>query len=210
MISRAIPKIPEDSKELRKLLKRVLEDHYRDIMDIYNEITPSLLPNWGLDIQDTSGKPEGIYPVENIADFSQVDWLDAGEAEIKILSTPDTNVAYGFPAIPIDDKQKYTIVIRHKSSAASTDGLYLIFQEYNASLPVTKTHIGSGGANCQTRTNLVILVNNGAMPGTSWTVDEYTYTPTAGTKYASFSMYNWDPDTAEVEYHVDYVKMRKL
>lgn len=171
----------------------------------------SLLPNWRLDIADSSGRPAGIYPVESVSDFSQVDWLDSGEDEIKILSTPDTVVGYGFPAIPIDDKQIYTVVVRHKSSAASTDGLYLGFQQYNAALPATKTHIGSsGGANAEARTNygeLVSAVADAALPGTSWAVNTYTYTPTSGTKYASFSMYLGNPDTAEVEYHVDYVLM---
>lgn len=187
---------------------KTLADNAQDAVDKVGVANASLLANWRLDIEDTSGRPAGIYPVESISDFSQLDWLDSGKAEIKILSTPDDTVAYGFPAIPIDDKQKYTIIIRHKSSDDSVDGLYLRFYQYDAALPVGKTHIGSaGGTNTQDRTNLVNLVSNGAMPGTSWTVDEYTYTPTAGTKYASFAMMNYNPDTAEVEYHVDYVLM---
>ncbi len=169
----------------------------------------SMLYNWNLTIPNVDEMPAGIYPTVSITDFSQVDFLDSSKNSIKILSTPDTIVAYGFPAIPINDKHKYTITIRHKSSVACVDGLYLRVSQYNAALPVGKTHIGSvsGGANTQIQTNYVILEQDAAMPGTSWTVDTYTYTPTAGTKYASFGMYNYNPATAGVEYHVDYVLM---
>lgn len=169
----------------------------------------SMLYNWNLTIPNVDEMPAGIYPVANITDFSQVDFLDSNYDSIKILSTPDTTVAYGFPAIPIDDKNKYTITIRHKSSAACVDGLHLRLDQYNADLPVGKTHIGDsdGGTNTQTRTNYVDLVTDGAMPGTSWVVNSYTYTPISGTKYASFAMYNNLPATAGVEYHVDYVLM---
>ena len=61
--------------------------------------------------------------------------------EIKILSAPTVQAAYGFPAIPIDDQQKYIVSIRHKSSVASTSNLFLRLEQYNASLLVGKTHL---------------------------------------------------------------------
>lgn len=173
-------------------------------------IASSMLPNWRLDVVDSDDRPAGIYPVASIADFSGLDWLDSGKAEINIAHASDNTIGYGFAAIPIDDKQKYTIVIRHKAPVASGSGLYLRMNQYNAALPAGKTHIGAaggtGGANCVDLTNLVDLVSNGAFPGTSWEVDEYTYTPTSGTKYASFAMLNWTGAGLKA-YHVDYVLM---
>lgn len=172
----------------------------------------SSLANWNF-LTRSSDYPAGIIAVEDIIDQSQLHYLDTDKTQIKIESAPNTTVAYGFPAMPIDDTREYEIAIRHKSSAASTDGLYLRFNEYNDFPPAGKTHIGEGipGTDIpdevQPRTSLVDLVANGAMPGTSWVVNTYTYTPTSGAKFVSFSMYNWNPNTAGVEYHVDYVQM---
>ncbi len=39
MVSRAVQKIPEDPNELRKLLRKVLRDHYRDIKTLFGACT---------------------------------------------------------------------------------------------------------------------------------------------------------------------------
>jgi ferredoxin-fold anticodon binding domain-containing protein len=39
MLSRAIQKIPEDNKELRKFLRKVLQDHYKDIKILFEQTT---------------------------------------------------------------------------------------------------------------------------------------------------------------------------
>ena len=39
MVSRAIQKVPEDPKELRKFLKKALRDHYRDISTLFSQTT---------------------------------------------------------------------------------------------------------------------------------------------------------------------------
>lgn len=39
MTSRAVPKVPEDPKEFRKFLQKVLNQHYQDIKALYNMTT---------------------------------------------------------------------------------------------------------------------------------------------------------------------------
>ena len=169
--------------------------------DVIESLSQNLLPNWNFSIVDSEGKPAGIKSTEGITSRSQVQFGGIG---IQILGTPDSTVAYGFPAIPIDDAQVYSVTIRHKSSAADADGLYLRFEELNSALPNGKTHVGTadGSSVSATRTGVVDLVSNGPMPGTSTVENTYAYTPTAGTKYASFSMYNWSgfAGTYEVEF----------
>ncbi|RMG91866.1 MAG: hypothetical protein D6706_17765, partial [Chloroflexi bacterium] len=162
-----------------------------------------LLPNWNFQSSDKNGKPAGIKAIESIADESQVQFGGIG---IQILSSPDTTVGYGFPAIPIDDKQKYRVTIRHKSSGAASSGLYLRFNELSTDLPSGKTHVGvtSGNQVTAARTSSVDLVGNGPMPGTTVVENTYTYTPTPGTRFASFSMYNWG---SGVTYEVEWVQV---
>jgi hypothetical protein len=160
---------------------------------------------------DALGKPRGIRASESIADRTQIQFGGAG---IQILSTPNTTVGYGFPAIPIDASATYQLRIRHKSSASSSDGLYLRFNEINTALPLGKTHIGfddGAGLDSATtaRTSSVDLVANGPMPGTTMVESVYTYTPTATVDFASFSMYNYDPATASVVYEVEWVRLTR-
>ena len=39
MISRAIPKVPEDPKELARFLKKILTNHYKDIATLFTQCT---------------------------------------------------------------------------------------------------------------------------------------------------------------------------
>lgn len=157
---------------------------------------------------DAAGKPVGIRGVESIADRSQLSLAGIG---IRIASTPDTDVGYGFPAIPIDDSATYSLTIRHKSSASSADGLYLRMNEYNAALPAGVTHIGSGGEPniLVARTQAVDLVNDGPMPGTTVIESTYSYTPTAGTKFMTFDMRVAGPTAAGVNYDVEWVRLTR-
>lgn len=156
---------------------------------------------FGLFILDNQGKPAGIHPVESISHRSQ---LQFGGVGVQILGEPDVNVAYGFPAIPIDDTATYTLSVRHKSSASSTQGLYIRFQEYDAQLPNNVTHIGESGtaaalSSLQARSSFKDLVGNGPMPGTTLVEDVYTYQPTPGAKFATLSFYSWSAYTGTYE-----------
>jgi len=167
--------------------------------------TGGLLPNWNLDILDSYGKPAGILPVESVSDRNGIAAIAEG---LRIRHPSDTKVAYGFPAITIDDKQRYRVVITHRSGQSTTTGLYLRFNETSSPLGQGKTHVGLDGAGpaVQLRSSYRDLVGNGPMPGPSWVVDEYIYTPTPGTKYASFSMYHWGYATS-FDYDVDRVQI---
>ena len=39
MVSRAVQKVPEDPKEQRKFLRKILRDHYRDILTLFATTT---------------------------------------------------------------------------------------------------------------------------------------------------------------------------
>lgn len=158
-------------------------------------------------IPDAEGKPKGIRGIEGIADRSH---LQFGGIGFQILSTTDDSVGYGFPAIPIDDTQSYELTIRHKSSASDSDGLYLRFNELNTALPLGKTHVGvsaSGEPVTAERSSIVDVVSNGPQPGTTTVENTYTYTPTSGVKWASFSMYNWTGFSGT--YEVEWVRLTR-
>lgn len=171
-----------------------------DVLESFSQ----LVPNWNFSIVDSLGKPAGIRGIEGIASQDQIQFGGIGA---QILGAPDADVGYGFPAIPIDDKQKYRLTIRHKSSTASATGLFLRFNELNTFLPAGKTHIGStGGESVSTsRTSLTNFVSDGPMPGTTTVEDTFTYTPSTGVKFACFSMYNWTTFTGT--YEVEFVQL---
>ena len=162
-----------------------------------------LLPNWNFKEIDDEGKPAGIQPVEGTAARDELVALATG---MRITSNADTTVAFGFPAVPIDDQIQYTVIVRHASSATSTQGLFLRFNELAGSLMSGDTHVNLGGSAIATaRTSFKDLISNGPMPGPGVTQVEYTYTPTPGTKFASFSMYNWSGFTGS--YDVESVQI---
>jgi hypothetical protein len=167
----------------------------------------SLLPNWNFQYEDTQGKPAGIRSVEGGSDRSAIDYGGIG---ILLDGSIDTTIAAGFPAIPIDDTAQYLITVRHRSSAADTDGLYLRWNESAGPLALGKTHVGQsdGESVVQVRDSSVDLVSNGAMPGTTTVEDSYTYTPTLGTQFASFSLYSWSGYVGD--YEIEWVQVTRI
>ena len=160
-------------------------------------------PNSNLDIEDASGKPLGIEPVDNITVRTGVAFGDANKNWITLVDTVDSSIAYGFPAIAIDDNLTYTVTVTHKSPTTSTTGLYIRMNELNTDLPAGFTHVGSGGGSLTTtRTGYKDLQANGPLPGTTWVTNTFTYTPTAGTRFASLSFYKWSALAVNVEYHL--------
>ena len=169
----------------------------------------SLLNNGYLTIANSVDKPAGIEPVSGITDYTGIAFGDSGKDWIRLNHVSDTQVAYGFAAIPIDDKETYEIIIRHRCNATGTTGLYLRLNELNSALPIGKTHIGwVNTSKVAIKTSSVDVYGNLAFPGAVWQENIYTYTPTAGTKYATFSMYNWD--AVAKQYDVDSVQMRAI
>lgn len=159
-------------------------------------LAASLVPNPGLDLEDENDKPAGIKATQGLTDSSGLQRMVEGGVSFMRLYHPSIQtIAYGFPAIPIDDKMQYRVVIRHRANAASASGRYLRVHETSGSLDLAKTHIGTTGIDkspeAQSFTSYKDLASNAAMPGTDWVVIGYTYTPTIGTRYASLSFYNW-------------------
>jgi hypothetical protein len=164
-----------------------------------------LLPNQNLSVRDSEQKPAGIYPVQGaVTDRSRISFETySGTFGLALDGTGTTTVA-AFPAIAIDDRFDYKVRIRHASSGTSSTGYYLRFNELNTYPGSGKTHIGFNTFPfTATKTSIVDLVSNGAVPGTSWVENEYDYTPTLGTKWASFSIYAWSGFSGVI--YVDYV-----
>jgi len=177
--------------------------------DNAHKVAISMLPNWNLDIQDSQKLPAGLQPVEGINSRAQLDWSDDTRTAMRIHRLGG-QVAYGFPAIAIDDQQQYRVTIRHKYGAATTtSGLYLRVNETASALGAGLTHVAYDATfpNAQARDSYVDVNPTDNFPGTAYQVDTYTYTPTPGTKYASFGMYNYSPSSAIYDYDVDYVQM---
>jgi Domain of unknown function (DUF1983) len=170
-----------------------------------------MLPNWALNIADSSGKPAGIRGVESIADRTGVVFGDSTNTWVRISHATDTNIAYGFPAAPIDDQQSYLITIRHRADVQDTAGLYIRFNELNAALPSGLTHIGAGTVMepvVTVRSSQVDLLADGAFPATVWTEDTFTYTPSTGTQWATFALFSLRGTT--VQYDVDAVMITPI
>lgn len=155
----------------------------------------NVLYNWDLTVLDSAGRPHGIRGVESTDLAARTAYLTAIEGGgMRINGSVDATLAFGFPAIPINDGTTYKVVVKHKSSATSANGLYIRVNERSTALEAGKTHIGvsaSGETMVAQKTGHVDLVSNGPMPGTTLITSEYTYTPTPGTWLASFSFYNW-------------------
>jgi len=174
-------------------------------------------------IANSSGKPSGLRGVESVVDQSGIAFGDAGKTWVTIAHATDNKVAYGFPAIPVDDAITYEIIVRHRSLLASASGFYLRMNELDGPLGVGKTHIGTSTTAepmVEQRSNvgngvkdLSPIVSNATFPPVAtiplpWTVDTYHYTPSPGVKFASFSMYNWAAITEG--YEVDSVQITPL
>ena len=163
-----------------------------------------LLLNSEFSQTDDDGNPIAIRPVESITDFSELNVAGLG---IEITNSADSNVAYGFRAIDIDDSARYLITITHKSSA-DANGLSLVLHE-ESSKPA-KDYIGHDdgaglNADVQERASVVKVVDGGDMPGTTKAEDTFIYIPTPGTVLATFAMQN----AAGVTYEVESVRMRR-
>ena len=160
----------------------------QDFADVTGDtLLAGLLPNWSLSIADSSGLPAGIQPIQGIADRSQLSFIDSSNLGMRLLSAPEAGVAYGWPAIPIDDRAVYTVSIRHRSETTSAEGYYLRLNEIAGPLADGETHVSVSN-----RTSSVdLVVPNGPVPGPAYITSTYTYTPTPGTDFASFGVWNW-------------------
>lgn len=189
------------------LARTTAVNEIKSSFDSLHGASSQLLYNWNFDISDAEGKPAGLRAVESTNENrSQLSRNASGN--MVIAGTPDNTVAYGFPAIPVDENLEYKITIRHKSSSAGNSGLYVRFNEFNNVMPTGKTHVGQNiGTWTVARTSYKDLLENGPFPGTSIEQSEYIYVPTAGVKFVSFALYQWAGGPAE--YEVESVQIRQ-
>ncbi len=180
--------------------------------DTISATSAQRFPNWSFDVANSENRPAGIRDVENVITGGEVSLIRVlgdvpGTMELKGKYPDNSNAFYGagFPAVEIDDKRIYTITLRHYASASSASGLTLRIDERDAPLRVGATHIGAdaGRAWRDVRTSVVELLADGPMPGTSAAEVTYEYTPTLGTRFGTFAMYN--AGTGK-DYRVEFVQ----
>ena len=174
----------------------------------------SLLPNPKFVSMDSEGKPAGIEACENVTGREHIETIDDANGGLRILGTSqgsaDSFVAYAFPAIPIEDNAVYTIRVRHRAAPTSTtSGLYLRMNEKNAELADGATCLGTstGGPRADERTSLQNLADNIGL-SSGWVEQSFTYTPTVGTKFASFAMMRWSGFAGD-SYEIEWAQMSK-
>jgi hypothetical protein len=184
--------------------------------EIGTSTEPSLQLNYNAmcNLADANGKPDGLYPVEDVTNLNYITLQteNSGTANefkfIRIDSSPagvstDTTVSYAWKPFAVDSSKNYKLVIRYRAESQTSSGLYLRFNEYNqTSLSSGKTHIGlatSGGANTQARTSFKDLVSNGATPPATFVEETYLYQPTSGAKLANFTLYNWSSNSGYID-----------
>jgi hypothetical protein len=169
-----------------------------------------LLPNWNLNIRDTEGKPAGIRGIEGVDHRIGLSWIDTGGVTfMRIDGSVDGSQGFGWPAVPIDDQQVYEVRIRHRSDTVDANGLFIRMQEYDSDLPSGKTHIGEPVYEDMVRTRdrvVNLAAAPDAMPTAAFEDDVYTYVPTRGVKFASFSVYAWNGYPGL--YDVDFVSIK--
>jgi len=182
-----------------------------DVTGDNQSVGSGLLFNWNIDVTDSDDKPAGIQGNYGITDRTGIAFGDSNKNFMRLEHTTDNAFGYGFPAIPIDDQQKYRVTIRHKSSGVTANGLYLRMEYTGNPLDQGNTHVGvSGDTMVQTADGAVELAPaDGPMPGTSWTEVTYTYTPVALTRYASFTALKWYTGLSHT-YDIDSVMIQPI
>ena len=145
-----------------------------------------------LDLQKALARTVGWVPSYNNADENSVYW-DLAFAATRLYSASDTTIGMSYTPQRIGDGDTYEISITVWGSAAASSGLYLRIYEYNAELPSGKTHISNDATPSYVQEDTSGKSNwvENAAISTSRTTYTYSYTPTAGARYASVVLLNW-------------------
>lgn len=139
---------------------------------------------------DRHGRAVGWKPIEGFFEYATVKYYPGPDGLRVGSAQGDTSVAVGYKAIAVNSHTKYRVRLRLKCDAAHGSGLFIRMQEYNSNLPEGATHVGNLGApHMQSRSSYTELFSGGISNTYQWF--EYTYTPPAGVRYVTLSVYNW-------------------
>jgi hypothetical protein len=136
----------------------------------------------------------GAVPAYSNSNYSTVKYNEAQRAT-ELVSSTDDDIGMAFPAFRVNESagEQWKLWVQYKASASTSSGFYARVYEYNAELPDGKIAVSSSATNpvvqedtsgrTDWKTNVAI--------STTWVTSTYTYTPTAGAKWASIVLLNW-------------------
>lgn len=176
-------------------IKGLSEAEYNTLNTLTNTSAASnLIDNGFLSEVALDGRPRAVKAVYGSSVASTISYQDTAKTIVKLYSDTDNTIGAGFAAFRVLPGKRYNIVIKVKASTAASSGFYFRIQELDSSLDYPNTHISYSGGETgvvETTRQITDFAENVAIT-TSWTVYDWTYTPTATAKWASPIFLNWD------------------
>ena len=136
----------------------------------------------------------GAVPAYSNSDYSTVKYNEA-ERATELVSSTDDDIGMAFPAFRVNESagEQWKLWVQYKASASTSSGFYARVYEYSSELPSNKIAVSSSASNpvVQEDTSSRTDWKTNVAISTTWVTSTYTYTPTAGAKWASIVLLNW-------------------
>ncbi len=136
----------------------------------------------------------GAVPTYSNSSYATVKYNEAQRAT-ELVSSSDDSIGMAFPAFRVNESagEQWKLWVQYKASASSSTGFYARVYEYSANLPSNKIAVSHSASNpvVQEDTSGKTDWKNNVAISTTWVTSTYTYTPTAGAKWASIVLLNW-------------------
>jgi len=136
----------------------------------------------------------GSVPAYSNSNYSTVKYNEAQRATELVSSTGD-NIGMAFPAFRVNESagEQWKLWVQYKASASTSSGFYARVYEYNSELPDGKIAVSNSATNPVVQEDTSGWTNwkENVAISTTWVTSTYTYTPTAGAKWASIVLLNW-------------------
>jgi len=163
-----------------------------------NEASGSnLFLNEGFKLLAADGRPVGVRASYSNITPSTIQAIPGGG--VRLFSATDNAIGMSFQAFRVNKNSKYQVTVRAKADADYANGFHIWFHNYSGELAGVQKYVRQiGGNNAEDETIMIesnistsVMRSNGNI--TSAYVD-YTdvVTPTAGTKWSSLTILNWD------------------
>lgn len=144
-------------------------------------------------IADRHGRAQGWKPCEGGFEYDKIRYY-SGRKALRCGTQTYTNQAIAYKAVAVSPHNVYRLRLLLSSEYVQTQGLYIRLQELNTEMPAGKTHIvhatWASTPHGVARTSYKEFWGNNAVDDEPQ-LFEYDYTPPAGVKYVSLSIYRW-------------------
>jgi hypothetical protein len=156
---------------------------------------------------DSVGKPLGVRQIYASGTPDRSNLLLINDSLV-IVATAAAGNAGGLPAIPINDSLQYQVTIRYHSDVAATSCLTVGFFEIDHALPSGKTHVGiaASAESCVEDADTAVNLISAGSVGTTSVEETYTYTPTAGSLFATLGFWNNTP-SVDTNVYIEWIAM---